>query len=109
MSFFYLEKNKIHTYVFEIKNKKRIKMQKFITYFTSILFTLFLFYLLFWLWWLLLPVFLVGITFALYRIYRIKKIWNDLLKQNQPPHFNKEKTKKVSDDKIIDVDFEEIK
>ena len=84
-------------------------MQKFIAYFISILFMLSLFYFLFWLWWLFLPIFLIGISLAIYRIYRIKKIWNDLLKPNYPTHFKDEKTKKVTDDKIIDVDFEEIK
>ena len=84
-------------------------MQKFIAYFISILFTLSLFYLLFWIWWLLLPIFLVAIAFSAYRFYRFKKMWNDLLKQTPPTHFHKGKTKKVPDDKIIDVEFEEIK
>ena len=84
-------------------------MQKFITYFTSILFTLGVCYLLFWIWWLLLPFFLIIFAVVAYRFYRIKKIWNELLKQPQQKNTERHKTKKVANDKIIDVEFEEIK
>ena len=84
-------------------------MQKFFTYFTQFLFVLFALYLIVLSWWLILPVLLILFGAIAYRVYQIRKTWNDIIKQAQKDSHKRKNYKSVSDDNVIDVEYEEIK
>ena len=91
-------------------NKERIfKMQKFFAYFIWFLFVLATLYLMVFIWQLILPILLVLFGLSAFRIYQIRKTWNDLIKQSQKDNAKQRSFKKVSDDNVIDVEYEEIK
>lgn len=92
-----------------IEKEKDINMQKFFAYFIWFLFVLATLYLMLFIWWLILPILLVLFAFATYRIYQIRKTWNDLIKQSQKDNAKRKSFKKVSDENVIDVEYEEIK
>ena len=95
-------------YILCFSKKKDFIMQKFFAYFIWFLFAIATFYLLLFLWWLILPFLLVLFALTAFRIYQVRKTWNDLIKQSK--NQAKQKSfKKVSDDNVIDVEYEEIK
>ena len=83
-------------------------MQKFFAYFIWFLFVLATLYLMLFLWWLILPVLLVLFALTAWRVYQVRKTWNELIKQSKDSAKQKS-FKKVSDDNVIDVEYEEIK
>lgn len=84
-------------------------LQKFLTYFFSIIALFAMIYLVFFIWWLFLPFFLVLLGFTMWRVHQARKMWNDLLKQSQNTQKTHTHYRKVTDDNVIDVDYEEIK
>ncbi len=84
-------------------------LQRFLTYFISAFILFIILYLAFWIWWLLLPVFAVLMGLAAWRVYQARKLWNNLLKQAQNTKTSHKQYRKVADDNIIDVEYEEIK
>ena len=95
-------------YILCFSKKKDFIMQKFFAYFIWFLFVLAAIYLMLFIWWLILPILLVLFGVTVFRIYQIRKTWNDLIKQSQKDNAKKS-FKKVSDDNVIDVEYEEIK
>ena len=83
-------------------------MQKFFAYFIWFLFVLATLYLMLFLWWLILPLLFALLVMTAFRIYQVRKTWNDLIKQSKS-NARQKSFKKVSDDNVIDVEYEEIK
>jgi len=83
-------------------------VQKIFGYIAYIFSLLLMFYLIFFIWWLFLPLFIVLLILGAWRTYRIRKMWNTLLKQAQTGKVHKH-YRKIDDDNVIDVEYEEIK
>ena len=66
-------------------------------------------YLLIVIWWLFLPVFVVLLAFIAWRMYQARKMWNTLLKQAKNGGKIHKHYRKIDDDNVIDVEYEEIK
>ena len=58
---------------------------------------------------LFLPVFIVLLCIAAWRTYQVRKMWDDVLKQAQSQQNIHKHYRKIIDDNVIDVDYEEIK
>ncbi|MBO5997025.1 MAG: hypothetical protein J6P93_00655 [Alphaproteobacteria bacterium] len=85
------------------------QLQKILAYIIYVLFLFAVFYLIFFIWWLFLPVFIVMFLLGAWHMYRVRKMWNDILKQAQAGQKVHKHYRKVTDDNIIDVDYEEIR
>ena len=84
-------------------------LQRIFTYITYVFFLFVMFYLIFLIWWLFLPIFVILLAFGAWRMYQARKLWNSLLKQAQNVKTTHKHYRKIDDDNVIDVEYEEIK
>ena len=84
-------------------------LQKIFTYIAYAFSLAVMLYLLVVIWWLFLPLFIVLFAFAAWRMYQTRKLWNTLLKQAQDGKKVHKHYRKIEDDNVIDVEYEEIK
>ena len=54
------------------------------------------------------PIFIILFILGAWRMYQTRKMWNTLLKQAQAGKVHKH-YRKIDDDNVIDVEYEEIK
>ena len=84
-------------------------LQKIFTYIAYTFSLAIMLYLLFVIWWIFLPVFIVLFAIGAWRMYQTRKMWDSLLKQAQNGKKVHKHYRKIEDDNVIDVDYEEIK